>query len=744
MAPRALPLFRRGLPWLGVALWSLGLSILAGMWLYLLHSLDSDRERAVAVAQNEVAGLNQAFAEYTRGSLQQLDQLARFVARDFERYGRQTDLSPFRSGGPFGHAAVAGVFLADARGAVFASTQGMLGTNVAQEDYFKVHFLGGAQPLYVGRPMPAGNGPRRVLHLTHRLVGPDGNFAGVAALVVDPAYFTGFYNEAQFGQRGLVNLVGLDGVVRARRSGDRLWFGDTITDNYPARQTQEMPQGGFFLVNRLDGVSRHMHYQVLRDYSVIAVTGLAEDEALAAYNALRIQRVEFVAAASVLLLLAFAGLGVLSHRLRMRAEALLQVQRALRESEDRLRMVADHIPGYVVHVDAQQRITYANRPYEATALVELGDPVGRTIQEARGPEVYEKLRPHVEAALAGEEQRFTVSEQREGQVFYLQYHYVPDRAQDGTVRGFYALGYDITALKQAELRQLASERRLRGVADNLPVLIAHLDRDERLEFANETTREWLGLAPDKLMGKTIAEIWGPELDAERRPYLERAYRGERVDFQAGREAMGVMRYLLNSYIPEIGPDGHVRGIYMLSTDVSALKEVEQRLSTLARFDTLTGLANRHQFNERLPEALARAQRSGQHLALMYLDIDHFKAINDGFGHAIGDGVLREFAVRLKNSVRATDTVARLAGDEFVVILENLHSDAEPQFVARKIVAQVNRPFLLEDLEISVSTSVGIALLREGCSAEELLARADKALYAAKSSGRNTFHMAASS
>ena len=197
-----------------------------------------------------------------------------------------------------------------------------------------------------------------------------------------------------------------------------------------------------------------------------------------------------------------------------------------------------------------------------------------------------------------------------------------------------------------------------------------------------------------------------------------------------------------SYIPDIAGDGTVRGVYALSTDVSAMKAVERDLLALARFDTLTGLANRHQFNEKLPQAMARAQRSGEALALLFLDVDHFKTVNDRYGHAMGDGVLREFAARLLQSVRTTDTVARLAGDEFVVILEGVHGDEEPQAVARKILVRIAGTFRVEGRDLAVSTSIGIALYHgEPIGTAELLAKADEALYAAKHAGRNTFHLA---
>jgi diguanylate cyclase (GGDEF)-like protein len=126
---------------------------------------------------------------------------------------------------------------------------------------------------------------------------------------------------------------------------------------------------------------------------------------------------------------------------------------------------------------------------------------------------------------------------------------------------------------------------------------------------------------------------------------------------------------------------------------------------------------------------------------MFLDVDRFKDINDRLGHGMGDRVLKEFADRLRSSVRTTDTVARLAGDEFVIVLEGLGTDVEPTAVAQKIVAQMNRPFEVDGHVLLVTTSIGVAFHRHGnLDPAALLARADGALYAAKTAGRNTFQL----
>ena len=169
------------------------------------------------------------------------------------------------------------------------------------------------------------------------------------------------------------------------------------------------------------------------------------------------------------------------------------------------------------------------------------------------------------------------------------------------------------------------------------------------------------------------------------------------------------------------------------------REAENKLIALTRTDTLTGIHNRRMFEEVIVAALARARRNQQQLALAYLDIDHFKHVNDTYGHGTGDQVLVEFAMRLKLAVRATDTVARLAGDEFVVIFENLADDTEAVRLAKKIRSHIEPAFVLGELSLAITTSIGIATNANGsASIGELMEASDNALYEAKSGGRNGY------
>jgi diguanylate cyclase (GGDEF)-like protein/PAS domain S-box-containing protein len=175
-------------------------------------------------------------------------------------------------------------------------------------------------------------------------------------------------------------------------------------------------------------------------------------------------------------------------------------------------------------------------------------------------------------------------------------------------------------------------------------------------------------------------------------------------------------------------------------DITERKETEAKLLRMAQNDSLTGLPNRALFNDRLEHSLELSRRTGSGIALAYLDIDDFKAINDNYGHAVGDAVLQEFARRLSASVRSADTVARLGGDEFVLLLEDLSSDADVSLVSAKVLDNVRKPALLLGRALSFTASMGGTVCHGGKNtAEALLTRADHALYEVKRNGKNAAH-----
>ena len=291
------------------------------------------------------------------------------------------------------------------------------------------------------------------------------------------------------------------------------------------------------------------------------------------------------------------------------------------------------------------------------------------------------------------------------------------------------------ATAESRARVIDSDEHLRTIADNVPALIAYLDTGLRYRFANQRYQEWLGVRSAAMVGKTVLEAMGEAYFAPRRAALERCLAGHASALEFEEEHRGRRRVIGTTYLPHLR-DGIVRGIYVLSTDATSAREYERQLHAAAHADQLTGLPNRRSYEERLVQAIARARRSAMPMALAYLDVDHFKQVNDSLGHAAGDAVLREFAQRLSATVRSTDTVARLAGDEFVVVLEQVGSARECGRIADKLLDALRADFTVNGKAHQVRASIGIAWSAHPEQAA-LGHAADAALDQAKRAGRDT-------
>ena len=421
------------------------------------------------------------------------------------------------------------------------------------------------------------------------------------------------------------------------------------------------------------------------------------------------------------------------------AAALQSREVALATSRTQLRAIADNIPEQISYIDLDYRYRFVN--------ARSGDPesvIGKTVREVRGHRIYETILPYLQKAMAGETQSAEIAIVAKGRTTHYFLTCIPDLDENKAVRGIYGFSQDITERKTAELLRDESEKRLVTITDNLPALIAYVDENRVFRFANRAYEKWFERPLDQIIGQPFDRLMSPELAAQYDYYFLRGLQGEACEYEVKIPLRhGRFRWLKCDFIPDTDLEtGKVRGVYGMIHNVTKAKESEQRLTRLAQFDSLTGIANRHQFNETLARVLAENADNPRPLALMFLDIDHFKQVNDRHGHGYGDMLLKDFALRLAESVRPTDAVARLAGDEFVVLLEGMHSDEEPQFIARKIIAAVEKPFVLDEIQLSVTTSIGIAMRASTTEAASvLMKRADAALYDAKRAGRNTFRMA---
>jgi len=310
--------------------------------------------------------------------------------------------------------------------------------------------------------------------------------------------------------------------------------------------------------------------------------------------------------------------------------------------------------------------------------------------------------------------------------------------ESGAFKGYRGVGADITARRLAEQALRESVEQLRLFADNAPAMTVSWDENLRCRFANKVFTEFFGLDAGDIIGKHVREVLGEDVYQEIEGHFAQVLRGHPVTYQRTRKLQnGELRYIEVKLIPHIGDQGKVLGCFALTTDITEHKLTEERIQRVAHHDSLTGLPNRVLFNDRLQQAISLAKRDSRQFALLYLDLDRFKPVNDSLGHAAGDELLQAVAARIRHQVRESDTVARVGGDEFTVILPDIAGRKEVETVARKIIAAVAVPLQLASQKqiIDIGTSIGIAIYpSDGGDADVLVKAADAAMYGAKQVG----------
>ncbi|WP_086479718.1 diguanylate cyclase domain-containing protein [Oceanospirillum sanctuarii] len=293
------------------------------------------------------------------------------------------------------------------------------------------------------------------------------------------------------------------------------------------------------------------------------------------------------------------------------------------------------------------------------------------------------------------------------------------------------------AIEAAKMDEQLSQ--LSQAVEHSASFVVIADSEQRMDYVNHSLMEATGYRSDQLKGQPInmlaADDEDPELQESIRQTVQQGeiWHGERR-FK-GLDGQGF--WVMSSVAPIRNADNEVTHLVCVSEDITALKQEQERMARLAFYDPLTGLANRRLFKDRLDVALKQAQRQQQSLALIYLDLDRFKAVNDEHGHEVGDELLKEVALRLQQTLRESDVIARIGGDEFNIILPDVTDSDAAEQVADKVLQAVVEPFVTGDIELKVSASIGLTLYPDdGVDAKQLIKNADVAMYRSKAQGRN--------
>jgi len=334
------------------------------------------------------------------------------------------------------------------------------------------------------------------------------------------------------------------------------------------------------------------------------------------------------------------------------------------------------------------------------------------------------------------------SKQREAR--FLDLTYEPLRDRSGKIHGILIVGHDVTRRKLEHDALAVSNERLKFAVEGTRDGIWDWNLVSKRVLYSARYKEILGYDESEIA--PLYEEWEKRIhreDAERvQLALANTLRND-VPFQEEYRMQckaGHWKWVLcRGNVVTRNSEGHPLRVTGTMTDISEKKQSEELVWRHANFDSLTGLPNRRLFRDRLEQELLKAQRTGRKLGLLFIDLDHFKEINDLFGHTVGDKVLIEVARRIGTCVRESDTIARLSGDEFTVILPELSERSHIEDVAQKTIAQLLKPFMPEKERAQISASIGIAQYpRDASNTEELIQHADQAMYAAKRGGRSCF------
>jgi len=586
--------------------------LVAGIfWAVTLERIRYERTDAAADAVRQNANLVLTLEEQTVQALRGADQALRYLRHAYLEEGRLFSIRKLIEQRSIDDSLFAFIGILNERGDVVLGSREFPPTNLSDRDFFLAH-RGRYPGMFIGKPVLGRTSAKWVIPVAHRLDKPDGSFGGAVYAAIDPSYFTTLYQKANLGAEGVVTLVGLDGITRARRVGEESTFGQDMSKSSLFAEQARRPDGNFSSLGRLEGIPRFYSYRTLSAYPLVVAVGTSRAEAMAEFH--KRERYHYVEASLASALVVLFAAGLIATRSRQRRAGL-----ALAESEARFKQMAESVHDVSFLIDADSnRMHYVSPAYE--------EIWGRSCES-----LYAEPRSWADAI-----------------------H--PD------------------------------------------------DRAHAFEKFTEGTKTG-------------------QFDYE--------YRIVRPD--------AAVRWIRVRGFPIRNEAGIVYRTAGVAQDITEQREMQERMSHQAHYDSLTDLPNRVLFFDRLTQAINQAQRKNWIVSLLFIDLDRFKNVNDTLGHAIGDRLLRQVAARILLGVRTEDTSARLGGDEFAVILSDLTRAQDAGTVAQKILRSLEKPFDLDGHEVFVTASIGIANYpSDSEDPESLIKNADAAMFQAKLLGRNTY------
>lgn len=612
----------------------------------------------------------------------------------------------------------------------------------ADREYFQVHRQGAVQGLFIGTPLRSrlSNG-NLMIPFSRAYFHKDGSFAGVVVCSVQVGYLGKLLASADMGSSSLANLWREDGMVLANAPRDDDAVG-TFTMSYAQlRRSATADQGTFTDIGLTDGIERMHVFQRVKDYPL--VVGLAQpvDTILAQW------RRGALVWGGLAALLVFASLGLawlFVRELRMRQT----IGGQLRQVEHDLSTILHNLPSMVAYWDSKLRNRYANQAYLSWSGLSAEQLRARRMDEVAGPRIFAQVQPYVQQALEGHRQVFERTlRMPSGETRYGVVSYIPD-VQDGEVKGFFVQIDDLTERKHMEDMLFEEKELVRLTLQAIGDAVICTDAEGHIVYLNPVAEVMTGWQAFDASGQHVNHVAPLQMPSghpdDASPVQRALAEGTNQLVQRGvvlRRRNGEEIEVEQSASPITDVEGKVTGAVMVLRDVTEAMALSRRMAHLAQYDALTDLPNRLLLQDRAQQAIARAKRERHCMALIYIDLDGFKQVNDTLGHDAGDALLVQMAHRFQGAVRQSDTVCRQGGDEFIVLLPNLDDARQALVVAGKLQAACAEPFELEGQQRQIHLSGGIALYPQHGEDFDVLSRnADAAMYVAKRAGRRQFRV----
>ena len=715
----------------------------------------SFRQRALADTERELRNTALVIAEQLDRSFQSIGLVQRSVLEEvaLERIHSSDELTRLMSGGDIrqmlkdrisGLAQLDALVIVNAAGQPVNSSRDipLAIADLRGRDYFRALQSDPALRRFVGAPVRNVATGAWTFFLAEKITNSEGDFIGMVIGVVRLSYFERLFGAISLGSGGTVSLYRADGTLLVRYPHPHGALGGVYTGALHALDGKNEASARFH--GKINPHELIVAAHRLDDFPLYAAAARDADLALAAWR----EETKVLLGAGALVALT-VGLVMLLVARQMRRDHEWSRRRLALEKQ-RLDSAVNSIPHGMFLLDAEHRLVVANCSYcDMYGLPPDALQPGMSLRDIL------RLR-HSTGTFDGDPDAYYERRVREigRRVPFETIYTAPDgraiRIMNYPVAdgGCIALHEDITARRRLEQERERDREFLNSILDNVPMPIVVKDvRDWSYVLANKASLDYVGAPRDMAIGRKCHDLM-PADDADKIAAGDQAALddgGLLVSDEYVLKTPGGPRTLTSKRLLLRDPDGEPRHLLTVVHDITEHKQSERRIAHLAHHDALTGLPNRALFREQLEKSLKRVRADGSRLALLYLDLDRFKVINDTLGHPVGDELLKDVAQRLRDAISETDFVARLGGDEFAVIRDGfVHPDDVTSLVTR-ILSTINVPYDIGGHHLVADATIGVALAPDdACDPDELLKNADLAMYGAKADGRGTYRFFESS